>query len=77
MLIRMTIAITGQWVADRGQEVKRPDAEALRLIEAGFAEAVAAPQGANALASESAGVPPGPEAQPEAQPEAKASKKAK
>lgn len=40
MKIRMLTAITGQWVANRGEEVDRPDKEAERLIEAGFAEAV-------------------------------------
>lgn len=37
MRIRMLTSISGAWTADAGDEVDRPDAEARRLIAAGFA----------------------------------------
>jgi hypothetical protein len=41
MLIKMKIGISGtQYVAAPGQEIDLPNEEALRLIEADFAEAV-------------------------------------
>jgi hypothetical protein len=38
MKIRMLASFCGEWTCRRGDEVERPDKEAIRLIEAGFAE---------------------------------------
>lgn len=38
MKIKMLCSISGDWLANRGDIVDRPDVEAQRLIEAGFAE---------------------------------------
>lgn len=38
MKIKMLASFSGEWTCRRGDEVDRPDAEAIRLIEAGFAE---------------------------------------
>lgn len=38
MKIKMLASFSGEWTCRRGDEVERPDAEAICLIEAGFAE---------------------------------------
>ena len=40
MKIKMSVSISGEWTAIPGDVVDLPDDEAIRLIEAGFAEPV-------------------------------------
>jgi hypothetical protein len=37
MKIKMTVAFSGEWTCNAGDVVERPEDEAARLIEAGFA----------------------------------------
>ena len=41
MLVRMTVGLAGATVAVPGDEMDFPDAEAVRLVEAGFAVPIA------------------------------------
>lgn len=40
MKIRMLTSFAGEWSCNAGETIDRPDAEAARLIEAGYAEPV-------------------------------------
>lgn len=40
MKIKMLASFAGAWSCNRGDEIDRPDDEAIRLIDAGFAQPV-------------------------------------
>ena len=40
MIIKMLAGFSGEWSCNPGDVIDRPDKEAIRLIEAGFAEPI-------------------------------------
>ena len=51
MKIKMLASFQGEWSCAAGDEIERPDTEATRLIEAGYAEPVSADEAATEAAS--------------------------